>query len=342
MQDYKFLKQKRICKKERMSYNEEHDVTDNGQLGFGFENSPNAGYFSPLMNDSPSQSFITEIVDVYIYDTRPQLIAVEKIPLCFYNENEVSVQEIVDSVLKKVPYGNDFLISFYPYERSIAVKEGKAEVLKGSCVKVSLIWDFQIRVYPPWIPSDNPVKGPQELSIAPLSPRNVRIVDSPELPAEHTEEFKMGTPRLRGSNVKTKSVPKPHLGPSAEKPTKRRLNRSIRAVVKEVYQWRILYTKGKNSLEEAAMKVGTKKKTLDDYYLNIKKARLYGFDFNGHAECRIGAMYKFIRSRGKSKQYLIYNPPFVIALLNCTKYILSDIRKQHNLTQWYILYCSPL
>ena len=54
------------------------------------------------------------------------------------------------------------------------------------------------------------------------------------------------------------------------KPPKREKERKIREVVIKVGQWRRLHTEQNVNLELAADKVGISKKSLDDYFLQIK------------------------------------------------------------------------
>ncbi len=44
------------------------------------------------------------------------------------------------------------------------------------------------------------------------------------------------------------------------------------------------------SLDEAARKVGLSKKSLDDYLLQIRFARRFGFDFEKHKNDNIGVL----------------------------------------------------
>jgi len=43
-------------------------------------------------------------------------------------------------------------------------------------------------------------------------------------------------------------------------------------------------------LEEAAKKVGISKKSLDDYFLQLKNGKLNGFNFNEHKNDKIGIL----------------------------------------------------
>lgn len=90
---------------------------------------------------------------------------------------------------------------------------------------------------------------------------------------------------------------------------KRVKERDISEVVYKVAEWRKLYagiidSKGairKYTLEEAADIVGIAKKTLDDYLLQIRIGRIYGFDFNKYCHEKIGVLRAFVKTL-KSKQ----------------------------------------
>jgi len=49
-------------------------------------------------------------------------------------------------------------------------------------------------------------------------------------------------------------------------------------------------------LDQAAQKVGISKKTLDDYLLQIRCGKKYGFDFNKHLEKRIGILRTYVKN----------------------------------------------
>jgi len=53
-----------------------------------------------------------------------------------------------------------------------------------------------------------------------------------------------------------------------------------------------LYYQNCESLEEAAKKVGISKKSLDDYFLQLKNGKLNGFNFNEHKNDKIGILRK--------------------------------------------------
>ena len=68
--------------------------------------------------------------------------------------------------------------------------------------------------------------------------------------------------------------------------TKRTKERSISDIIEKVSLWRKLYNGVyrdgnlvRYSLEDAAAKVGVSKKSLDDYLLQLRFGKKYGFDF---------------------------------------------------------------
>ena len=62
----------------------------------------------------------------------------------------------------------------------------------------------------------------------------------------------------------------------------------------KVQKWRNLYLYEddgeKLSLEQAATKVGISKKSLDDYFLQLKNGKINGFNFNEHKNDKIGIL----------------------------------------------------
>ncbi len=48
-------------------------------------------------------------------------------------------------------------------------------------------------------------------------------------------------------------------------------------------------------MEAAAQEVGIAKKTLDDYLLQIRNGKKYGFNFNDKVHAKIGELRAFVR-----------------------------------------------
>ncbi len=73
-------------------------------------------------------------------------------------------------------------------------------------------------------------------------------------------------------------------------------------------KWRQYYTGVKEgqsdqlkrySLEDAAVKVGISKKSLDDYLLQIRFGRKFGFNFNEHKNDKVGVLRDYVRKNKK-------------------------------------------
>lgn len=86
--------------------------------------------------------------------------------------------------------------------------------------------------------------------------------------------------------------------------SRRSKERKIGQVIKKVFMWRKIYTGFKTNdgqflkltLEEAADKVGISKKTLDDYFIQLRTGRKLGFNFNEHQNDKIGVLRAFVKA----------------------------------------------
>ena len=82
--------------------------------------------------------------------------------------------------------------------------------------------------------------------------------------------------------------------------------RFIGLVIEKLDLWRRMYTYGvvdRNGIKancnkkQAALYVGIKRKTLDDYMVQVKLGRMYGFDFNLRGADKMRVLRKFIRDK---------------------------------------------
>ena len=95
------------------------------------------------------------------------------------------------------------------------------------------------------------------------------------------------------------------------KGSRRTKERKIGEVILAVKRWRELYTMGEKvaeatqfhtlSLEDAATKVGISKKSLDDYFLQLKNGQKNGFNFNEHKNDKIGILRAYNKKNKKSE-----------------------------------------
>lgn len=94
---------------------------------------------------------------------------------------------------------------------------------------------------------------------------------------------------------------------------KRTKERKIGFIIEKVNAWRKLYNGFYNengehtrySLDQAAKIINISKKSLDDYLLQLRLGRKYGFDFNKNRNARVGVLRVFVKNHrnpdGKDK-----------------------------------------
>lgn len=93
---------------------------------------------------------------------------------------------------------------------------------------------------------------------------------------------------------------------------KRNKERKIGEIIEKVNEWRMFYigTTDKSgkfvkcSLEKAAEKVNVPKKTLDDYLLQLRAGKKYGFDFQAYKDSKVGTLRAFVKERKKKERLL--------------------------------------
>ena len=89
---------------------------------------------------------------------------------------------------------------------------------------------------------------------------------------------------------------------------KRVKERYIEKVREKVSEWRAMHETGfrdkdgniqKLNLDHAANYIGISRKTLDDYYLQLRRAEQLGFDFDRNKSEKMGALRKFVKEESK-------------------------------------------
>ncbi len=125
-------------------------------------------------------------------------------------------------------------------------------------------------------------------------------------------KLRRATEQQEQSAESSKENAQPHTktGEDKKEVAKRNKERKIEYIIEKVSEWRKLYTGSldsdgkivKLSLDDAAKKVGIAKKTLDDYLLQLRAGRKYGFDFNAHKEDKVGVLRAFVKKQKKAKK----------------------------------------
>lgn len=94
-----------------------------------------------------------------------------------------------------------------------------------------------------------------------------------------------------------------------KKKSKRTKERKIGYIIEKVNTWRKLYNgftdeQGKftkYSLDEAAKIIGISKKSLDDYLLQLRLGRRFGFDFNANKNTKVGVLRTYVKKHKTGK-----------------------------------------
>lgn len=87
--------------------------------------------------------------------------------------------------------------------------------------------------------------------------------------------------------------------------SKRKKERKISNVIEKVNAWRKLYNGFydennnfiKYTLDDAARYLDVSKKSLDDYLLQLRMGRKYGFDFNSNRNAKVGILRSFVKEK---------------------------------------------
>jgi hypothetical protein len=103
--------------------------------------------------------------------------------------------------------------------------------------------------------------------------------------------------------------------PQSRRKTTRTSERTIEEIIDKVTMWRKLYNGAisveivdgklvqsnkrlrKCSLIDAARKIGMSKKSLDDYLLQLRFGRKFGFDFDGFRNEKVGVLRAFVKQK---------------------------------------------
>ncbi|CAD8166748.1 unnamed protein product [Paramecium octaurelia] len=100
-----------------------------------------------------------------------------------------------------------------------------------------------------------------------------------------------------------------HQGQENQKQCRRTKERRIGYIIEKVSKWREYYSgimidgeSQRFTLEEAAQKVNISKKSLDDYLLQIRYGRKFGFNFNEHKNEKVGVLRAFVKKNNCPKK----------------------------------------
>jgi hypothetical protein len=128
----------------------------------------------------------------------------------------------------------------------------------------------------------------------------------------HGESKKQNNSSAASVGVQQKTRVQVKSGPVADldMQKKRTKERTITEIIEKVSTWRKLYNgvmiPNKDtgevqlqrwSLEDAAAKVKVSKKSLDDYLLQLRFGKKFGFDFEKHRDSKVGVLRSFVKEQ---------------------------------------------
>jgi hypothetical protein len=88
---------------------------------------------------------------------------------------------------------------------------------------------------------------------------------------------------------------------SSERKEGRSKERTIAETIELVKRWRNLHLHGHNTLrrrlnlQDAAKVLGVSKKSLDDYYCQLRLGEFYGFDFGSNLHEKMGVLRNYVK-----------------------------------------------
>ena len=113
---------------------------------------------------------------------------------------------------------------------------------------------------------------------------------------ETNDEMRLDEDKMEEKNLTDKKEKKDK---KEKQDCKRSKEKRIGYIVKKVFEWKGLrrLSKEKMSLQDAAVNVGLSKKTLDEYYNQIKEGKKYGFDFNKYKKDKVNVLRGFVKKK---------------------------------------------
>lgn len=260
----------------------------------------------PLLN--ALSNFRQEYVDVVvIFLPKHEKELIPNVRVLMKENNDIDLADLVKSLsFMGFPVERN-MISYYSYTSDLFVYCGKDPlpeytVLPGREIDIATgRSQITIRIRQGQFPSQNIPETP--------------CYDAAEAKMEFEQEEEASTnPDINNDDqmsvTQNEGIESPVDSPSSNK-HKRTKERKIGYIIDRVIEWRKLYNGYldpetgrivKLSLEDAAKKITISKKSLDDYLLQIRFGKKYGFDFEGHYNDRVGILRSFVKKfKGTAK-----------------------------------------
>lgn len=128
---------------------------------------------------------------------------------------------------------------------------------------------------------------------------------------QHQDKFEFGQSQLKMNNIGNlgtdPNVENAEMAHKTEETKDRDRTRTIGEVINYVRKWRNLADNGFNgikmNLQEAAVHTGVPKKSLDDYYYQLRMAEKFEFDFEGSLDKNISVLRKYVKDKVPNRKH---------------------------------------
>lgn len=221
--------------------------------------------------DSPSQ--YSSSIDIFLEltlnsDTEKELILNITDPHLSYNSHSEIILAPIISYLKSIGY---------PLENSMVWYYSPTARLKVYCGNDPLPYSISVPTFE-------------------LSNNSLTILCRGAIRNEFGTIVTLGSPSSGKIKQEEEAI-------TSHKSSRRTKERKIGFIIEKVSKWRRLYNgvptaKGdmvKVTLEEAASKIGISKKSLDDYLLQLRFGRKFGFNFQEHKDDKVGVLRAYVK-----------------------------------------------
>lgn len=199
------------------------------------------------------------------------------------NYQLILISNIDKKVIQSDPSGDLFI---YPILKFIHDKHNNLDHTMISCCSASKQVYVYLGNYP--LSSDQKISAKEFIS-APLTLK---------LKARYSNEYEPSNSFTLGACADEDAD-----SDTGAKGSKRTKERKIGFIIEKVARWRNLYNGVQNNngenvrltLEESAIKVDISKKSLDDYLLQLRFGRKYGFNFEEHKNDKVGLLRAYVK-----------------------------------------------
>lgn len=266
-------------------------MNETNQLSFSFDKTA-----YPFSGNEPEADLFLEINVTIIYSPGEFRELIPNVKALFTKEGHLQLNSVIQTLRNEGFPVNKGLLFYYSKVADLFVYSGKLPFGSDILIPAYEFYDQSPnkQLYLKIRESEAP---PQEF---------IEIPETIPDTLKHEETFGSSESSIEGFDQEETS--EDHV----TKKKSRHKERTIHEALKLVAEWRKIHKEGYTeqdsseiiypTLEEAAKRVGVVKKSLDDYFLMIKHAKLHGFDFEKNSNERFGVLRAFVKKNKQKKE----------------------------------------